>query len=1197
MLGDSGSGSGSGSAASVIIEELQRFDNEGHTINWTVRETGASFKQDGETYTVAEKDMNVQFNITAKTQTGTNSESGDPEYKTVKVSGTEAAIDTLSSTSANLTFNNEMAPLKKVKVEKKWYDANGDDVTASKTDDDAVYFDLYRTTEELPKGGKPRETFEIVPLDTGAAKRVKLNDTVVEAAEGDELDIHVKSLIKASWGNKWAYHFAGLDEYYSGHWIYAFPITGLFDAEGNDISHLAGQNNELTISESKDNGIFTVRKVSYWSSYEEIIIRVKVEHLEYRPNGSNHNKFAIRYYNIFDPEVSPSCEIEVVNHTQEVEALNNKNLQKIIDSHPDTTELFRDGENHEGIRLNSTEDLWKYIEKLPKEDSEGNTYNYFALERTPAGYDAGYSIEDDEEGNSLITIENRPVVIDDEDPNAYGTLKVSKKVEGLPAGTYSDKEYSFRIRNGAKYLVNMGTAAAPDYQLKSLAQMTTAGKHLQDDATFTIKAGDANGMEFPRLIPAIYTIEEVVRGEVPAGYDLEVSYTGGGKVGVSGGFTKNAVITNTYVPEKTDVTFGKIWADKDSKPVVWPDDQPITVTLHRSVKGETGTEDSDFSIKYVINKETATSGDTSTPKLTITPTETRIPQTEVVTPEIEAVLDSAGSPYYAYQFKITGLSKKVLSGTHAGSEWVYYVKETPGDSYTAGYGTLAGTSVNKSEGKSHAEAKTDPELQNDEEFVINQFASRSISFTKNWFDGVHVTKLDTWPQREVQQYDSDGNLIHSDTPEYEDIPISVTIKRKLSYGVPGTLTDYDPDFSLSFTGLKSTALNREQGTDEGKVTLTMTPGSGLTSGDFVYEVSGLREKGTLDGHEGDWEYFIIESGISGYGTVYEDQTPSLINGNYVRSGGTIKNTKTLGTINVTKKVSGLPDLDEYNNKEYSVQITNADGKYLQQDGILSDTEYSGTVKKGSKLIFRNVPAGSYTVTETGTGEDGSAQVYGYTLAATVTGGGAVSIADDDVKNITITNAYAKDVRPFTFTKEWYYVDHSVTSEWALPAIYVELNSSFKSGSDEVTGEPISMKLSPSGGVSSGYSYSVEKVEKGTPPQTVYEISIEGLDKWVPKSKLPDGVSKGEWTYTLAETVPAGYNTTFIKSNGSVQYNMMEWVDDGGTIQNKLSGYEMPTAGGPGTHWIYLLGSFLIIICGTILTASKRAAKKPKPPDG
>ena len=35
------------------------------------------------------------------------------------------------------------------------------------------------------------------------------------------------------------------------------------------------------------------------------------------------------------------------------------------------------------------------------------------------------------------------------------------------------------------------------------------------------------------------------------------------------------------------------------------------------------------------------------------------------------------------------------------------------------------------------------------------------------------------------------------------------------------------------------------------------------------------------------------------------------------------------------------------------------------------------------------------------------------------------------------------------------------------------------------------------------------------------------------------------------------------------------------------GAELPSAGGPGTHWIYLLGALLLIGCGTILVARRR----------
>ena len=101
------------------------------------------------------------------------------------------------------------------------------------------------------------------------------------------------------------------------------------------------------------------------------------------------------------------------------------------------------------------------------------------------------------------------------------------------------------------------------------------------------------------------------------------------------------------------------------------------------------------------------------------------------------------------------------------------------------------------------------------------------------------------------------------------------------------------------------------------------------------------------------------------------------------------------------------------------------------------------------------------------------------------------------------------------------------------------------------------------------------------------------------------------TYYLVETnAPAGYNSltkpvkiTVTETNGILQ--MQAWIE-GAPAGDKLvkvsdygvwklsipnsTGVELPHSGGPGTTWIYLIGSILLICCSTLLVARRRVRK-------
>ena len=406
------------------IRELPRYE-DGRAIEWTVKEIGASYSQDGVRYTVSEEDMDVQFIITAKAQTGTDAETEEPIYETVPVSQCTAALDTTSSEITNLTLTNELATLKIVTVEKEWYDEDGNLVT-DKTNDDAVVYDLYRTTEELPKGGKERNTLKVLPYRSDSTHLSDMEHILtneIEVANGDVLEFEVEALAKNvnAAGTWWAWWFdftSPVIHLDCSPWEQSLSIISVKNEMGEDLADVpTTRYSNSAYSQTAKNP-----KV-----YIQVVIN-NVEHINGHQNSlpEYRNTPSLLLRNWKDANIT------VRNATQESENLTHAKLQAFVDTHPNTAELYR-----EGITLDQLHS-WQESSNYP------DGYTYFASERTPAGYADTYSIVDNEDGSETITIKNAP--IDTSEPGNLGTLTVTKAVAGLPSESHGDMEFKFQIK-------------------------------------------------------------------------------------------------------------------------------------------------------------------------------------------------------------------------------------------------------------------------------------------------------------------------------------------------------------------------------------------------------------------------------------------------------------------------------------------------------------------------------------------------------------------------------------------------------------------------------------------------------------------------------------------------------------------------------------------------------------------------------
>ncbi|MBP5291974.1 MAG: Cna B-type domain-containing protein, partial [Lachnospiraceae bacterium] len=687
----------------ITVDNLPRYKHDGSAYEYSVREVRISYIKDGNTIVAEGDDLDIQFIILATAPDGVD-DGGNPVYKNIPVSYGEAVFDT-DHKDGVMIIENEVAELTAVQVKKTWYDENGVEDT-TKTDDDAVLFDLYRTTRELPKGGSDRETYNILPqTDTNGA--TVLTNTL-EVKEGDLIDITVTGLsVKyPSWSQVPIYeiNFGGLFvwttyvapfEYegitYASRWAYNFDVEGVYDTDGNDIS-----SDYQILRHESSNGVHDLSTMfvsSYNKPRQVIVVRVRVAHLDWI-GGSYRGKLFIR-----NVSATP-CTVTLENYTQKQESLNREKLEGMVSD--ENLKPFRTG-----IELNRT-NSWVYLNNLPKDDGKGNVYTYFAIERQPAGYQDAYEIQVDEEGDGTSTILMSNTPIDATDPANLGTLKVSKHISGLPPSIAASKEYSFTVQNGFKYLVDTGGG---HYELMTRAAAEAAGRQIE----FTLREGETNAKVFNNLLPGSYTIRETRLTEAAVEhYDMDVAYVRNGATSqdfvtatVLKSRTSDATIVNTYTPVFRDFAFGKLWiTGQDLVPITWPKDEKITVRLLRS---SGGSEDASFYLDMELSGDAAIIVDSDGGEYS------------------DGRSLAAGTPgrYNDYTWTVSGLEEYDDSG----QPYTYYVKETNNTySYEKLYGILRGATAVPEDPAVKSEAT-------DDEFIINRISQTGLTFTKEWFDG------------------------------------------------------------------------------------------------------------------------------------------------------------------------------------------------------------------------------------------------------------------------------------------------------------------------------------------------------------------------------------------------------------------------------------------------------------------------------
>ncbi|RHV10511.1 hypothetical protein DXB77_10465, partial [Clostridium sp. OM05-9] len=125
---------------------------------------------------------------------------------------------------------------------------------------------------------------------------------------------------------------------------------------------------------------------------------------------------------------------------------------------------------------------------------------------------------------------------------------------------------------------------------------------------------------------------------------------------------------------------------------------------------------------------------------------------------------------------------------------------------------------------------------------------------------------------------------------------------------------------------------------------------------------------------------------------------------------TVTNTYTQdkGSLTVAKAVVGY-DFGAAG-KNFTIYVTDANGKYVKEDGSITATKTGISVPANGSVTINDIPVGTYTVAENET----DAAKAGYAL--TVTGTGDVKVTKDATATATVTNTYTQDKGSLTVAK-------------------------------------------------------------------------------------------------------------------------------------------------------------------------------------
>ena len=476
-----------------------------------------------------------------------------------------------------------------------------------------------------------------------------------------------------------------------------------------------------------------------------------------------------------------------------------------------------------------------------------------------------------------------------------------------------------------------------------------------DNYSDTVEIKAGESKTITNLIPGTYTVTEDLKGAAIDGYDLEV--TGGGEVSVVGNATAKTTVTNTYTKQKGSLT--------------------ITKALGTNAPQGASSKKYSFTVTGPDNfSQTVTIEGAGSETLTGLE-----PGTYTVTEDLTDVAIDG------YDLEVTGGGEVSVSGNAT-------AKTTVTNTYTKQKGSLR---IVKTLAAGYPKEAED---------TVFAFTVTGVGFSKTVF--ITGEGSETIDNLEPGRYTVTEN---KDAAKIDNFDLIVT----------GDEGDAVEVVSGKTTIASITNTYKSNSSSKGSLKITKTLGEGAPDAantkEYKFTVTGSGYSNTVT-IKGSGSVTIVNLEPGKY-SVTEDEKGAAIKGYdlKVTGGGevsvagnaiaetTVTNTytETKGSLTVKKSVTGTST-----NKVFSFTVT-------------GPNNFSETfeLKDGETKVLKDLPLDEYTVVENEIGENGKAQIDGYTLSVTGNGTAKVDLKTKKDQTVEITNAYtAIPMTEATVTKIW-----------------------------------------------------------------------------------------------------------------------------------------------------------------------------------
>ncbi|MBR6254511.1 MAG: Cna B-type domain-containing protein, partial [Clostridiales bacterium] len=585
-----------------------------------------------------------------------------------------------------------------------------------------------------------------------------------------------------------------------------------------------------------------------------------------------------------------------------------------------------------------------------------------------------------------------------------------------------------------------------------------------DNYSKTVTIEGAGSETLTDLIPGTYTVTENLTDVAIDGYDLEV--TGGGKVSVVGNAIAKTTVTNTYTKQKGSLT--------------------ITKALGANAPDGASSKTYTFTVtgpdNYSNTVEIKAGESKTIDKL--------VPGTYTVTE------DEKGAAIDGYDLEVTGGGKVSVVGNAI-------AKTTVTNTYTKQKGSLR---IVKTLTAGYPKEAED---------TVFAFTVTGVGFSKTVF--ITGEGSETIDNLEPGRYTVTEN---KDAAKIDNFDLIVT----------GDEGDAVEVVSGKTTIASITNTYKSNSSSKGSLKITKTLGEGAPDAantkEYKFTVTGSGYSNTVT-IKGSGSVTIVNLEPGKY-SVTEDEKGAAVKGYdlKVTGGGevsvagnaiaetTVTNTytETKGSLTVKKSVTGTST-----DKVFSFTVT-------------GPNNFSETfeLKDGETKVLKDLPLDEYTVVENEIGENGKAQIDGYTLSVTGNGTAKVDLKTKKDQTVEITNAYT-----------------------AIPMTEATVTKIWDDANDQDGIRPTELK--------------VALLKNGTKHSEVTLNEANGWTATVPNLPVKDGTTDNVYTweedanalpqgYTLKSQSTSGTVTTITNSHTPVQIvlKVVKSWDDAGAENNRPS---------------------------------------------